>query len=65
MTTTTTTNAAVSFDGNNDILMMSFVLRANTNTAEYTFARKATSIAHRANFGKNSCKLYTNSQSEI
>ena len=58
-TTNAAANAAVAFDGYNDILMKSFILRANTNAAEYSFARKAASIAPRANFGKNSCELYT------
>ena len=54
-----TTNNAVAFDGYNDILMKSFILRANTNAAKYLFAWKAASITPRANFGKNSCELYT------
>ena len=58
-TTIAAANAAAAFDGYNDILMKSFILRANTNAAEYSFARKAASIAPRANFGKNSCELYT------
>ena len=58
-TTNAAANAAVAFDGYNDILMKLFILRANTNAAEYSFALKAAPIAPRANFGKNSYELYT------
>ena len=58
-TTNAAANEAAAFDGYNDILMKSFILTPNTNAADYSFARKAASIAHRANFSKNSCELYT------